>query len=349
MKRAWTLARKELGDILRERSIVLALLVQFFVAAFSAFLTIGLVGLYDPEAAEGHPQATIAYVGPGGFDAYLQKAGNFRIERPSIEDGVAAFHRGNYDAIVEETYANTTGERVVTLLLPESEVETTLLVTQFKALLRDYERDLRFERDDRIEETVVYVEVTAKTNVYYGFVFSTLLPLLVLTPVFLAGAVTGDSINQEIQTQTLALLRSSPISTAELVLGKMLMPVLLVPAQVSLWTFLLWINGVDVQNVVLLLGFAMVLGVLLCAGSVLVAVHVRREGQTQAAYALLVLVLLVVSFLLPREPLNLIARLGSGSAGNAELVAMALYAVVAALVFLAAVALGRRRLASDER
>lgn len=348
MRRAWTLARKEFRDLLRERSVVLALLVQFFVATFSAFLTVGLVGLYDPEASDSQPNALVAYVGPGGFDAFLDDAPNLRIERPSLAEGVAGFHRGDYAAVVEETYANETTERTVTLLLPESEIQTTLLVTQFKSLLRDYERSLREDREGRIDQTLIYVDVPAHPNVYYAFIFSTLLPLLVLTPIFLSGAITGDSMNHEIQSQTLSLLRSSPLTPAELIVGKLAMPVLLVPVQVALWIGLLRFNGVHVANTIPLLTFATFVALLLSAGSILVALHVRREGQTQAAYALLVLALFVVSLLLPREPLNLVARLGSGAADAADLVAVLLYGLVAALTLVVTLLVGRRRLARNE-
>jgi ABC-2 type transport system permease protein len=347
MSRLLVLARKEMGDILRERSILLALLTQFFVAAFSAFLTVGLVGLYDPDAVDARPDTRLAYVGPGGFDQYLDETPNLVVHRLPISEALQRFQAGDLAAIIEETYTDTQGARTVTFLLPEGEIQTTLLVTQLKDLLRAYEKDLRVEREHRIQETLVYVATQAKPNAYYGFAFTVLLPLLVLTPVFLAGATTGDSLAHEFHTHTIHLLRASPLRPTQIVLGKLAAPVFLVPAQVLLWCLLLGLNGLRVSNLGLLLVLATALGLLMAAASILVASLVRREGQTQAAYALLVLVLLGASLLLPRDPLNLVARLGVGHADASNLVALGLYLIAALATLALAVAAARRRLRHD--
>jgi len=46
------IARRELGSLSREKTIVLALLIQLVIAAFSSFLVVGLASLYEPGAAE---------------------------------------------------------------------------------------------------------------------------------------------------------------------------------------------------------------------------------------------------------------------------------------------------------
>jgi len=58
--RAWfrsqrlTIAKRELQVLGREKTIVLALVIQLFVASFSGFLVVGLVSLYDPGSVEGY-------------------------------------------------------------------------------------------------------------------------------------------------------------------------------------------------------------------------------------------------------------------------------------------------------
>ena len=46
-------ARRDLASLSREKTIVLALAIQLFIAAFSSFLLVGLVSLYDPASAPG--------------------------------------------------------------------------------------------------------------------------------------------------------------------------------------------------------------------------------------------------------------------------------------------------------
>lgn len=347
MKRIFVLAGKDFHDVVRERSILLAFLVQLFVAAFSTFLTVGLVGLYDPESVQGFPQTTIAYTGPGGLEPYLQQSGNLIVLDLPPEAAIAQFQAGDLAAVIEETYANESAARVVSLLLPEGEIRTTLLVTQIKNVLRDYERDLRLERDTRIQQSLVYVETDAQANPFFGFAYGVLLPLLIITPVFLAGATAGDSFSQEIATRTLHLLRASPLSSAEIVIGKILTPVVLVPFQVLLWILLLRFNGLAIQNLHLLLVLSLALGILLAAGSLLIALLVRREGQTQAAYTILVLVLFVAGILLPRDPFNVIARLAVGNVDFPTILTLGLYAVAAIVMLGLALTVANRRVHTD--
>ncbi len=333
-RRILKLAGKDLRDILRERSIVLALVTQLFVAAFSAFLTFGLVGLYDPQAIDQFPETDVAYVGPGGFDVYLEDAGNLDVTRPAtVADAIQAFQDGDVRAVVQETHNGTEGERNVTIMMGEGEVQTTLLVTQLRDLLRNYERDLREERSDRIEQQLVFVETDADPGVFFGFAFGILLPLLVATPVFLSGAITGDALSQEMNTKTILLLRASPISTFELVAGKLTTPVLLAPAQVWLWILLLQANGIPVQNVGWLLAATGVWALVLAAAGLLVAMAFPRQGHAQAAYTLLVLVVASLSLALPQSPLNLVARLAVGNPSIETFVSLAINAVIAAALF----------------
>jgi ABC-2 type transport system permease protein len=336
MRKGIRLARKELRDTMRERTIIVALLVQFFVAAFSAFLTVGLLGLYDPDAIDRFPDADVAYVGPGGFDTYLRRAPNLDLQVLSYEQARQAFSDGRVLAIIEETIPNATSARTVTILLPEGELQTTLLVTQVKGLLRDYEDDLRADRQGRIQSPLLDASTDARPNSYFGFAFGLLLPLLVATPVFLAGATSGDSMAQEINTKTLHILASAPLGALDILIGKITTPVLLAGAQVALWVLLLRANGLEIQGLATLILLALLHSVLLASLSVLIAVAVRRQGPTQAAYSLLILLAATGSLFLPQDPLNLIARIAVGRTNLDTLLTLLSYAVLAAAASAAA-------------
>ncbi|MEA3202984.1 MAG: type transport system permease protein [Thermoplasmata archaeon] len=329
-------AGKELRDILREKSIVVALLVQFFIAAFSAFLTVGLLGLYDPGSIASHPPADVAYTGPGGFDAILRGAPNLHLA-VNASDAVQAFGSGRFDAVVQETVMD--GVHTITLLVPEGELKSTLLVTQFRDLLQAYERELRQAGQGSLQHRLLELPATVRQGVVpYPFVYATLLPLLFLTPVFLSGAVAGDAFSSEIQNRTLLLLRSAPLSVPRILLGKMLVPLLLAPAQFLLWAGLLALNGLPTGNLPLLVLLSLALTLLLCSLGFALAARLRREGPTQAAYALVALLLSVGSLFLPRDVLNLIARLGTGDVDGTALLTLGLLCAGA----LAACVLGLR-------
>jgi ABC-2 type transport system permease protein len=314
MRALLAIAGKDLRDILRERSILVSILVQLFIAGFSTFLSVGLTGLYDPSSIENFPEADVGYVGPGGFDGQLNRANNLNVIYLDLSAARDAFAVGNLDAVVEERYAQADGVRTVSLLVPEDTIEGTLLLTQMKSALQSYEQELRTQRQGRLVQPLLEAPANPQTSSdSFAFVYASLLPLLVFTPIFLSGAIAGDAFVHEVQTRSLLLLRSAPISGWGLVLAKLLVPVLLAPAQVLLWIGLFALNGLPVANLGLLLGLAAVLALMLASLSIALGAWVRHEGQVQASYALIVLVLAVASLLLPSDPLNLIALLSTGS------------------------------------
>jgi ABC-type Na+ efflux pump permease subunit len=150
--------------------------------------------------------------------------------------------------------------------------------------------------------------------------------------VFLSGAVAGDAFSSEIQNRTLLLLRSAPLSLPRILLGKMLVPLLLAPLQFLLWTGLLALNGLPVRGLGWLSLLSFVLTLLLCSIGFTLAARLRRDGPTQAAYALVAILLSVGSLFLPRDILNLIARLSTGdvdATALASIMFLGLMAVIA--------------------
>ncbi len=305
------IARKELRDVLRERSLVTAFVIQLFLAGFSALLLAGLTALHSPESLEARPDVTVAYVGDGGLDVDLRRA-DIDVDRMSLADALTAFDRGEVAAIIDEIYTDPDGLREITIMLADGELETTLLVTQLKEILIDYEERLRQERLDRLAITYLPPRTDIRPDEPYVFVYATLIPLLVVTPVFLSGAIAGDALSQESRSRTLLILRSTPVSTGTLVVGKLLVPALLVPLQVAAWLGLFHLNGFPTAQPLLVIGFATIMGIFLTGTGGIIAALVRDESTTQAAYAVFVLAIGTFTLLLPRDPMNAIALFTTG-------------------------------------
>jgi ABC-type Na+ efflux pump permease subunit len=350
LRAALAVAGKDLRDVLRERSILASLVVQLFVAGFSTFLSVGLSGLYDPSSVDSFPRADVGYAGPGGFDAYLTgpRQSNLRLVHVGASEGLASFNDGTLELLVQEAVAGD-GTRTVTLLMPEGTLQTTLLLTQVKGLLQGYEHDLRVQLQPRLGQEVLRVEAPdAGRAASYGFTYGTLLPLLVLTPVFLSGAIAGDAFVQEVQTRTLLLLRASPASIPAVLAGKLLVPVALAPLQVLLWVGLLALNGIHVHGLAAILALATLMALLLACLGIALASWVRKEGQVQAAYALVVLLLAVASLLLPHDVLNLVALFGSGDAPTTAWLTLGLIGAAAAASAAAGLPFAARRIRRDQ-
>lgn len=344
-----SLASKEARDIFRERTILVSLLVQLFVAGFSTFLSVGLTGLYDPESVNAFPRTDVIYAGPGGFEPYLRQVPNLEVDTMPVRDALEAYRDGEAGAVVEEVWDGANGTRYVSILVGDGTIEATLLLTQMKGMLQDYEHDLRVERQERLEQRVIEApEARSGRGASFAFTYGTLVPLLILTPVFLSGAIAGDSFVHEVQTRTLLILRSSPLSGAGLLVGKLLVPVLLAPAQVLLWMGLLELNGIHVPGLLLLLVITTLLALLMAGLGVALASLIRHEGQVQATYALLVLVVSVAALALPHDPLNVLALAATDALPPTGWLTLGAWAAAAALSVGLGVPFAARRIRRDQ-
>ena len=59
------IAKKEFRGLINERTILLAVLLQLFIALFSSFLMVGLTSMYDPSSLSKYSRYryNIAYTG----------------------------------------------------------------------------------------------------------------------------------------------------------------------------------------------------------------------------------------------------------------------------------------------
>lgn len=327
----WTLAAKEFKAIFSERTIVLAVIIQVFVAGFSSFLVVGLSALVDPEAFPTTAQPRVATNGTDELLEHLTRAGIDVRPYSSAAAALAAFDRGDVDAVALARYASGGTVPVsVTLVLPDGDLRATLTLVKAKQALQAWERGLRDDNAHRLSVEPVYLDSQAHAG-SYGFVYALLVPLLILLPVVLAGALVADSITEEVQRGTLPLLLVTPATAADVVEGKVLANVAIVPMLGALWFVLLALNGLSVPLLgavlVLVLGtaIAFAMGALACA----IAFMTRDRNRTHVAYATAFFLALALAMELPMSPVNAIALLAGGSPSAGA------YAVVAGSVALA--------------
>lgn len=319
------IAKKEISDLAREKTILVAIVVQLFIAGFSTFLLFGLQGVTDPDHA-GNQEMNVGYEGTGGFLHVLREHGINAFQG----NYQSQFQRGDFQALIEESIV--ADQHVIDIVLAEGDPVSSLRLNQLKGALQDYEQTLRHERELRLNTTLV--ELPQKESVPYGFAYGTLLPLMCLVPVFLAGSMTGDTVQQEIQEKTLLLLRAAPMPLWHVWAGKLLVTVTLAPLQALLWIGLFAANGWPVDNLLLLIPFLLVLALLLSCLGALLGLFVQGEGQAQSAYALLVITLGALSTKLNPDPLNAIARIATNRMGSDVHVTVMIIAAAAGLALL---------------
>ncbi|MBI4392710.1 MAG: ABC transporter permease subunit [Euryarchaeota archaeon] len=299
-----------------ERTIVLAVIIQVFVAGFSSILVAGLAVLSDPSSVSFDSGARVAVTGSSEVAAALRDARLAVEEYPSVTEAFAAFQRGSVDAALMVGPSTNASEPVtMRLIVPDGELRGTLVVSLLKAPLQRFERDLREERVDRLVDDPLYFDAK-ETSGPYEFVYSLLVPLLVLLPALLAGSLVADSLTEETQRKTLQILLSSGATLVDVAAGKVLATAAIAPALAATSLILLGLNGFPVSggDVVTIMLVTTAAAVVFCVLAAMVALTLRDRNQTQTIYAGLLMLLIVSSLRLSPTPVNAIARLASGSA-----------------------------------
>lgn len=338
------IAKKEFTDIFKERTILIAVLIQVVVAGLSSFLVVGLSALADPSAIPSRTQPQIAVNATEEVLAQLEEAGLNAIPFASRGTAVTAFVQGQADAalVMEDPPANGTTARF-TLFLPDGDIRATLGLVHVKDALETYERDLRDQRLDRIAFDPIYVTTDLDAS-SYEFAYGLLIPLLIFLPVVLAGALTADSLTEEVQRDTLTLLLASPATAADVVEGKLLANVAIAPLLTVAWLGLLALNGLTVPwiGAVAIVVLATASAVVMCLIAAAAGLWSRDRNKAQVLYTQSMLLLIVASLLLPLSPVNAVARLAAGSATPMTwtMVGAAVLAALAGLAVLR-LALGR--------
>jgi len=332
----WTIAKRALASLSREKTIVLAVLIQLFIAAFSSFLVVGLTSLYDPSAVDDSQRIEVAVTGEAEADLLAAARGTEGIGISSYgsrADAMAAFDRGEVNAVVSTAWTATDdGRRIdVTAAVPAESLRTTLIVNQLRELLVELERLERGERAAYLEFQPVDVPAeTGSGGDYFTFTHTILIPLLLFLPPFISGSIAVDSLTEEIEQGTLELLRVAPLSLVDIVDGKAAAMIVLAPVQAAIWIGLLWINGIAISNAPWLLALVTAFATITVVVGLLLGLATAKRRQAQLLYSLLVLLLFGLTLALPEHPAATVARLSVDSATAITFAHVAGFVTVAA-------------------
>ena len=324
-----TIARRDLSSLSREKTIVLALLIQLFVAAFSSFLVVGLTSLYDP----GSVSAGEVVVGVSGehSDELVEEAnrqdGIRTVAYGSEDRARGAYQDGRVHALL--LTGENAGRIAVEVVAPQESIRTTLVVDQVRTLLESVERTERMERSGSLDTQPVPVPDPIDASPYFGFTYTVLVPLLLFLPPFISGSVAVDALTEEIERETLELLRVAPLSLVDIVDGKALAMILIAPLQAALWVGLLGVNGIAISNVVPLLVVVTALATLVVTLGLSLGVLAGQRRQAQLLYSVLVIFAFGALTFLPEHPATTVAKLAVDSATAVTMGHVAGYAIAA--------------------
>ncbi len=324
------IAKKEFRGLFNERTILLAVLLQLFIALFSSFLMVGLTSMYDPSSLSQYSRYryNIAYAGNDSqVLEYLTSSRDFRVYSMNLSDGVAALKERKLSAViwVPDTRPDAQEPVKITLYTLQNDIQSAIVDVKLKDIFLKYEADLRAIRVDRLTDTPVPLSIPRVSGGdFFEFVYGLLIPLLVFMPAIIASALVIDLITEEYQHETLETLISTPVTFPEMVWGKVIACEILVPVQAGAWIFLLMINGIAVQNAIPILIQVSVTSFILILLGALTALHYRERTAAQFIFSTALVVVMLFALALPDNPLNLLARLAVGTAGAEQWIVLAM-------------------------
>jgi len=324
------IAKKEFRGLFNERTILLAILLQLFIAMFSSFLMVGLTSMYDPSSLSKYSRYkyNIAYAGnDSALLGYLESSQDFRVYPMDLSTGVAALKERKLSAVIYVPDTSPLADEPVkiTLYTLTNDLQSAIVDVKLKDIFLKYEKDLRQIRVARLSELPIPLQVpkTSGGGDFYEFVYGLLIPLLVFMPAIIASALVIDLITEEYQHETLETLISTPITFSEMVWGKVLACELLVPIQAGAWLLLLMINGIAIENAGLILLQVVVTLLILILLGALTALHYRERTAAQFIFSTALVVVILFALALPSNPLNLLTRLAVGTAGPEQWLVLA--------------------------
>jgi ABC-type Na+ efflux pump permease subunit len=305
--------KKELASVVRDRTILISILIQLFIASFSSALLLGMLSLYDSDTILQFSGAGIKIGVVNSSDnvlgSLMSKRGLQTIQYASLTDANAAYYRGEVLAIVD-TPQDANGLTEIKLYLPESDTVSSLVRMVIQEPLKQYENVLRTQNGI----DVLYTDLKGKPSVSFEFVYSVLIPMLMFFPAFVAGSMSVDSLTEEVENNTLQTLLSAPLTINGMVGAKIVASVIISILQCVAWLSLLQLNGVAIQNTGWILLLALVVAGTTSTSAALGAILLKDRERSQFIYSLILLAAAAISTLLNLSPITTLSRLAIGDA-----------------------------------
>jgi len=337
VKNIGLIMKKDLKGLGHERTILLAILLQLFIALFSSFLMVGLTSMYDPTALQKNStfRYPVAYTGTdSNLHDLLASDRGLRVYDMELAPALQSLKERKLAAVVyvPDTKPDAVDPVKITLYTIKNDIQAAVVGVKLKDSFLKYETELRQIRATRIEEVPVPLEIPQSTggSDYYEFVYGLLIPLLVIMPAIISSALVIDLITEEYQNNTLETLLSTPIRANEIFWGKVLAALVLVPVQAGIWLFLLGLNGIAIVNAPQILVYVTLAALVLILVASITAMYYRERTAAQFIYSTAIVVLMLFSLALPDNPMNIIAKLATGSAGNEQWLVLGL--IIAAVM-----------------
>ncbi|HSW57491.1 MAG TPA: ABC transporter permease [Dehalococcoidales bacterium] len=315
MKKFWILLKRELTAITREKTIMFAIMIQFVIASLSTILLTGIMAFYDPSSISQNTNARIrvglVHESPTPMINYLAENGIRVNMYPDMPAAREAFSSGRLDAVMLIPVARS-GVVDMQLILPALDTSQTVVLMMLQEPLKKFENYLRAANGIKVN----YANLGGKPGNSYEFLYTLIIPILMLFPALITGSIIIDTISEEFQNKTFETLLASPISISQIFNAKLAAAVFTALGQVVLWVVLLRFNGTIIDNPLMVILMAVMSAAVIAFIAAFTALYFKDRERSQFIYSLILVVVVTGSYFLDLSPVSIISTLASGSGFN---------------------------------
>lgn len=312
MREYFVLLEKELGSITKEKTIALAIVVQFLIASLSSVILGGVMTYYDPNYIGWNTSMNIKAGLVGQIDSpMLEYLKDRKISTRLFSDlttAEAAFHAGQLDMILSVPQSQL-GTVNMELILPKMEVKRTIILLRLDEPLKRYENYLR----EANGVSANYNDFDNNPFSTYEFLYTALIPILMLFPALVAGSIVIDAISEEFENKTLDTLISTPLTAGQVFASKVSAAIITAAVQIGMSVGLLKWNGIVIESLALVLTLATAYTVTISFGAAIIALFFRDRQRAQFTYSMILIAVGAASYFLNPSPLELLSKLSSGA------------------------------------
>jgi len=315
LHRILAIAAKDLRSVLRERTFLMTVALQLFVAMFASVITFGLLVLYNPTYAGVGGSVDVGLAGNAPILESVLKP----VKYDSIQKAMEDFKRGKIDALVWLPEENLNSTNFVRVYLPKKEITAIKASIFLKKRFIEYEKKLREMKGIPGDPGLkIYStdfnkkEVPEGSSIPFKLIYVALIPLLMITTAATVAGMYIDLITEEVESKTIYVLLTSPLTPLELITSKMLAALILSAALTPTWMVLLILNHVEIHNPLLVA----VISLITCAIFISIASIATLAGDRERAqliFSLAVIAIIPLFFSSPLTPVGLVTRVAAGS------------------------------------
>jgi ABC-2 type transport system permease protein len=324
------LLKRELKSITKEKTIMFAIVIQFFIASFSSIILVGIMAFYDPSSISDNTRVNLRMglvsEGPSPMQMYLRQRHIGVKSYNDLNAAEEAFRSGEIDAIlnIPEPQAGVVDMQLV---LPELDTQQTVVLMLLQEPLKSYEKHLREENGIRLS----YSNSGGKPSNTFEFLYTIIIPVLMLFPALIAGSIMIDTVSEEFENRTFDTLMAAPVSLGQIFAAKISAAIITSVIQVILWTLLLRANGLFMQNPLWVLLMAVMVALVVGLIAATVALYFKDRERSQFVYSIMLIILVAGSYFIGASPISLIAKMASG-VQNVGIINIISYVIIALIM-----------------